>query len=446
MAQPTELEKLTGIASRFGAFVAERHPFALNDAIDAWDAVTGGREPKGEAAFEALRPALRRELARRLESRAVPQGLSDTTPRTTAAQRVGQAQASLLEECDGFLRRVAIEASLTREERLEILRGMILTRATDNRLKAFFLGGEVRFGANAFQGKGFRSLGQEAIYGAAMRLRRGTRYRSADGRWQGDVIGPMIRDLGAAFAMRSDPATVRMVLNSQMAIAGMPTAGKDFGYGDLDWGILLPASPLTIATLTLAGMAMAFWRDGSKRVTVSFIGEGGSSLGEWHEAINLCAARRLPMIFCVQNNQTALSTPVSDQSAVRVFADKAAGYGVPGITVDGTDPEAIAGAFGWAAERARAGLGPTLVETVAMRMCGHAHHDDMLYLGRDPQLGWDYPPPGEGYANRELYAYWSTRDPIALYSAKLRQEGIVSAADVDRLKREAETLDEAEAK
>ena len=74
-------------------------------------------------------------------------------------------------------------------------------------------------------------------------------------------------------------------------------------------------------------------------------GEGGSSLGEWHEAINLCAARRLPAIFCVQNNQTALSTPVPEQSSVRVFADKAAGYGIPGITLDGTDPEAIAAAF-----------------------------------------------------------------------------------------------------
>src|SRR5437773_1721590 len=120
----------------------------------------------------------------------------------------------------------------------------------------------------------------------------------------------------------------------------MPFRGKDFSYGDLDWGILLPASPLTIATLTLAGMAMAFWRDASKRVTVSFIGEGGSSLGEWHEAINLCAARRLPMIFCVQNNQTALSTPVCDQSAARVFADMAAGYGVPGLMLAGSDPEA----------------------------------------------------------------------------------------------------------
>src|SRR5215813_8054060 len=335
MAKPVELDRLTGVASRFGAFVAERYPFALIEAVDAWEATTGGREPKGEAAFEELRPVFRRELARRLGSRAVPQGLCDTTPRTSAARRIEQAQLSLLDECDGFLRRMAIEASLTREERLEILRGMILTRATDNRLKALFLGGEVRFGATAFQGKGFRSLGQEAIYGAPMRLRRGERYRSTDRpAWRGDVIGPMIRDLGATFAMRSDGPTVRMVLNSQMAKSGPPTDGKDFGYGDMDWGIFLPASPLTIATLTLAGMAMAFTRDGSGRVTVSFIGEGGSSLGEWHEAINLCAARKLPMIFCVQNNQTALSTPVGDQSAVRVFADKAAGYGVRGVTLD----------------------------------------------------------------------------------------------------------------
>ena len=457
MAKPAELEKLTGLASRFGAFVAERHPFALADALDAFEQATGGRELKDEAAIEAARPALQRELKQRLQARAVPEGLPDTTPRTTAAARVGQAHAELADACDGFLRRASIAASLTRDERLEILRGMLLTRATDNRLKTFFLGGEVRFGATALQGKGFRSLGQEAIYGAAMRLRRGSAYRAAASggakasgerpSWTGDVIGPMIRDLGVTLAMRPEPATVRMVLNSQMAKAGPPTGGKDFGYGDIDWGILLPASPLTIATLTLAGMAMAFSREGSQRVAVSFIGEGGSSLGEWHEAINLCAARRLPAIFCVQNNQTALSTPVADQSAVRTFADKAAGYGVPGITLDGTDPEAIAGAFGWAAERARAGLGPALIELVAMRLCGHAHHDDMLYLGRDPQTSWDIPPlADQGYANRELYEYWAARDPIALYAAKLTADGLLAPGDLDCMKRDAEALVETEAR
>src|SRR5439155_1327127 len=189
---------------------------------------------------------------------------------TSAETRVGQAYAELVEACDGFLRRAAIEASLDADERREILQGMLLTRATDTRLKTLFTGGEVKYGNAAFQGKGFRSLGQEAI--------------------------------------------------------------------------------------------------------------------------NVCAARRLPAVFCVENNQTALSTPVAEQSAVRVFADKAVGYGIPGITIDGTDPDAIAAAFTWAAERARDGLGPTLIEVVAMRMCGHAHHDDMLYLGRDPQPSWEYPP------------------------------------------------------
>src|SRR5207237_7290630 len=177
------------------------------------------------------------------------------------------------------------------------------------------------------------------------------------------------------------------------------------------------------------------------RGAVSFIGEGGSSLGEWHEAINLCAARKLPAIFCLENNHTALSTPLGEQSAVRVFADKAAGYGVPGITIDGTDPDMIAAAFTWAAERARSGQGPTLLELVCMRMCGHAHHDDMLYLGKDPQPSWEYAPTTEqGYADRELYEYWSRRDPLPAYAARLEADGVIAAGDFDRFKRAAEAL------
>jgi 2-oxoisovalerate dehydrogenase E1 component len=447
MANRAELSKLTGLASRFGAFVAERHPFALGDALDAFEAAAGGRELADAAAIEAARPALRRELARRLQARAVPDGLAETTPRVAAAERLQQAQAELVDVCDGFMRRAAIEVSLTRDERIEILRGMVLTRATDNRLKTLFTGGEIRFGSAAFQGKGFRSLGQEAIYAAGIRLRRGARYRSADGRWTGDVIGPVIRDLGITLAMRPERDTVKMVLNAQMGKVGAPLDGKDLHIGDFGWGILPPAAPLTTATLTIAGMAMAFWRDGSGRVAVSFIGEGGSSLGEWHEAINLCAARKLPAVFCVENNQTALSTSVADQSAARVFADKAAGYGVPGITIDGTDPDQIAAAFTWAAERARAVEGPTLIETVSMRMCGHAHHDDMLYLGKDPAASWDYAPlSDQGYADRDLYAYWSARDPIARYAKRLQDAGVIAAGDLDRFKREAEALVEEQAR
>jgi len=441
--------KLTGLASRLSAFVTERYPLAVPLVLDVFDAVGGARlKPRDPAALDALRTPFRRELARRLyEALKAPEGTDHTTPGTTAIRRMEQARAELTDACDGFLRREMIAASLTREERVEILRGMALTRAVDNRLKQFFMGGEIRWGDMAFQGKGFRSLGQEAIYAAAIRLKRGPAHRREDGSWGGDVIAPVIRDVGAGLAMRHEPDAVRNVMTAQMGKDGPPMFGKDLHTGDFGWGVLPATAPLAVGTLSMAGMAMAFWREGSERVAVSFIGEGGSSLGEWHEAINLCAARRLPAIFCLQNNQTALSTPVADNSAVRVFADKAAGYGIPGISIDGTDPEAIAAAFTWAAERARAGQGPTLIELIAMRMCGHAHHDDMLYLGKDPQPSWEYHTLHEGgYANRELYEFWAKRDPLPRYAAKLEAEGVINSKELDRIKTWAHELVEQEAR
>ncbi len=444
MSTPIDATRTADLRDRFGAFVAERFPFAVEVALAAFD-VAAETTPT-ELGPDGLRSPLAERLANRLRSLS-PSDLSETTPRVTVETRLAAAHEELAEACAGFLRREAIAASLTPGERREILRGMLLTRATDNQLKAFFSGGQIRFQGAGFQGKGFRSLGQEAIYAAAVRLRRGAAHRDPSGAWRGDVVAPVIRDLGVALAMRPHPDTVRMVLSAQMAKAGPPMEGKDLHLGDMAWGVLPATAPLTIGTLTIAGMALAFQREGSDRVAVSFIGEGGSSLGEWHEAINLCAARRLPAIFCLQNNQTALSTPIADQSAVRVFADKAAGYGIPGITIDGTDPDAIAAAFAWAAERARAGLGPSLIELVAMRMCGHAHHDDMLYLGRDPQSSWAYPPlTGEGYIDAERYDYWATRDPIATYARRLGQAGLIEPGDLARLQQEAERIVDAESR
>ena len=435
-----------GLSERLAAFAAERFPFALDAVRDALVAVAASDPGRDPEAIEALRPRLSDALASRLDLRSAS-GLPETTPGVTVTARLAEARSALLDACDGFLRRESIAASLTADERREVLRGMLLTRATDNRLKAFFTGGEVRFGSTSFQGKGFRSLGQEAIYAAAMRLRRGPAWRRPDGTWGGDVVAPVIRDLGVALAMHPEPEAVRLVLAAQMAKADSPMRGKDLHIGDLDWGVLPATAPLTIGTMTIAGIAFAFAREGADRVAVSFIGEGGSSLGEWHEAINACAARRLPAIFCVQNNQTALSTPVHEQSAVRVFADKASGYGVPGITIDGTDPEAIAAAFAWAAERARAGMGPALIELVAMRMCGHAHHDDMLYLGKDTPPSWAYPPLAEGgYADRERYQYWTQRDPLARYAARLEAEGVMAPGALADLQREAEAIVEEQAR
>ena len=130
-----------------------------------------------------------------------------------------------------------------------------------------------------------------------------------------------------------------------------------------------------------------------------------------------------------------------DNSATRVFADKAAGYGIPGLTIDGTDPDEVAAAFTWAAERARAGEGPTLIEVIAMRMCGHAHHDDMLYLGKDQPPSWDYHQLHDsGYANRELYEFWAKRDPIPMYARRLEDDGVIPAGHLDELKKWADEL------
>ena len=242
------------------------------------------------------------------------------------------------------------------------------------------------------------------------------------------MLAPVIRDLGMTLAMRHDEEAVAMILRAQMGKAGPPMSGKDLHTGDFAWGVLPAAAPLAVGSLSMAGMAMAFslQKQRARRAVV-------------HRRRRLVARRmargdqhlrraKLPAIFCLQNNQTALSTPVRDNSAARVFADKAAGYGIPGITIDGTDPDEVAAAFTWAAERARAGEGPTLIEVVAMRMCGHAHHDDMLYLGKDQPPSWEYHQLHDtGYANRELYEFWAKRDPIPMYARRLEDEGVINA-------------------
>jgi 2-oxoisovalerate dehydrogenase E1 component len=442
--KPADANAVTG---RFTAFAIEHFPGSFEILRAVFEKVARGLSGDGPSAdaLEGLRAPLADALRRALPSR-VPRGTPEATPGVDPAQRLSSGIEEIVEACDGFLAREALAASFRKEEKLEMLRGMILTRAVDNRLKAFFTGGEVRWKNASFQGKGFRSLGQEAIYAAGIRLRRGSCY-AGDGPWRGDVVAPLIRDMGLGLAMRADAEGVRMVLSAQMGKAGPPMEGKDLHIGDFARGILPAAAPLAISSLTIAGLALAFGMDRTGQVAVSLIGEGGTSLGEWHEAINLCAARKLPAVFCVQNNQTALSTAVADQCAARVFAEKARGYGIPGITVDGTDPEAIAAAFAWAAGRAREGKGPALIELVAMRMCGHAHHDDMLYLGRDPQPSWTYAELADaGYADRDKYAFWARRDPIPRYAAALEAEGILGNGELAALQKEAETLVEAEAR
>jgi 2-oxoisovalerate dehydrogenase E1 component len=418
---------------RFLAFMVETHPLAWPAARKAW--ARCGVETRDQDALRALGATLARAV---VEDLPLPdRDLPETQPFVDAGTRFAQEAALVSRDIDGFFAREAIAADITDDDKRWMLRGIILTRAVDNKMKQLFLSSEMTYGERGFQGKGFRSLGQEAIYAAALKLRRGRAFeRAGDGTpgscWAGDIAGPLIRDLGFTLAFVDDTDDgVEACLNAQVGKSGPPHDGRDLHLAYPSRGILMVAAPLSIATGTVTGAALAFARTRQDRVAVSFIGEGGSSLGEWHESINLAAVQKLPVIFCLENNQTALSTPLAQQSRVRTFADKAKGYGIAAVTVDGTDAIALAGAFGWAAERARAGLGPTLIETVAMRLCGHAHHDDMLYLGGDPPLSFEIPPvPERGYVDRAKYAAWSERDPLTRLAARLKEEGIVDDREV----------------
>ncbi len=361
-------------------------------------------------------------------------------------QTFGQAQDTwftrLSNEISAAFDRVLLRASLTPDEKLEILRGMLTTRHLDARLKKFFLSTEVKTPAGAvFQGKGFRSMGQEAIYAAAIRLRRVGPYFStakngisAGEDYSGDYVAPMIRDLGLALAMGQTPYDV---MAAQMGKVGKPTQGRDLHIGDLGCGVLPPAAPIALSVGNAAGMGLAL--EGTGRVVLNCNGEGCASNGEWHEAINFAAVRKMPVVFIVQNNQTALSTPTDEQFAASDLASKAVGYGMRATTIDGTDAEAVFAAVTEATEACRRGDGPVMVELVAMRMCGHAHHDDMLYFGQEPDQFLSYPEGREGgYIDAEKYNFWREKDPIAAYKTQLVSERILTKEALDALDAEVE--------
>ena len=326
----------------------------------------------------------------------------------------------------GFFDRRRIKASLTPHERRLMLRTMLLTREVDEFLKRAFDKKEIRWGSFPSPQKGFRSTGQEAIVGSALRLRRYPEYGQGE-TYRGDYISPLIRDLGALLMFLPDPLHPLLV---QYGKTGTPVDGRDIHLGDFDRGVLPPAAPLATATQTLLGMAYAFKSRREDRVCVSFIGDGGSSLGEWHEAVNFAAARQLNMVFVVENNQWALGTHVSEQTVARRFAAKAVGYGIPGVTLFGNDPDEVAAGVTWAAERARQGQGPTLIELITYRRAGHAHHDDDRFHGSSEARIAGYEFAQEGAA-------WEVVDPIALYSKRLDKLGLLTERELAELRREA---------
>jgi 2-oxoisovalerate dehydrogenase E1 component len=409
-AAPTSRDGDVSVGSELRDFLALEAPHLL-ELVD-----TELSEPELE---QALLAAVRGP-ARRAGS-----DDGDLFPGTSRREAIEWAEGALEIAVEGFFERLRLRRAIDAEDRRLMLRTMLLTRELDRHLKSAFDDQPVRWRDYPSPQKGFRSLGQEAVVSAALRLRRPPEYPPGRS-YAGDYISPVIRDLGVLLMFKPDPLHVLLV---QYGKRGTPVGGRDLHSGDYDWGVLPPAAPLTIGTQTAIGLSYAHKLRGQDRVCVSFIGDGGSSLGEWHEAINFAAVQRLAMVFVIENNQWALGTHVSEQTAARRFALRAAGYGIPGLTVFGNDPDRIAAATAWAAERARGGAGPTLVELVTYRRPGHAHHDDDRFHGnREIKV--------PGYEHEDERARWEAADPIDLYRSRLVSMGVVTAGEIETMRDE----------
>lgn len=200
-------------------------------------------------------------------------------------------------------------------------------------------------------------------------------------------------------------------------------ADRSFHYGLLrdDWGIrhVGMISHLGAMIPVAAGLALSSVQDGTPRAAVCFIGEGATSQGDFHEALNLAGVMKLPLVLVVENNQYAFSTPLSEQFACERLSDRAAGYGIAGETVDGTDFAATYGAMRRATQRGRDGQGATLLEVILPRMRGHAIGDGSYEI-----------------IPAELRERYLTMDPLARFEASLRTSG---ALDEQRARSVSET-------
>ena len=291
------------------------------------------------------------------------------------------------------------QAGLSREQLLEMYRSMLLTREIDARVRTLYLQGKVIGGV-------YSQLGHEAIsVGTAFALR------------PDDVIAPMHRDLGAHVVRGME---VRRILAQIMGRAAGFTGGKDnaLHIGDLEKLVLPQISMLGTSIPLAAGAALSARQRGGDGVALTYVGDGAINTGDFHEGLNFAAALRLPLILVVENNQYAYSTPLSKQIAFEEIAQRAAGYGIPGIRVDGNDVVEVYRTTREAVDRARSGLGPTLIECVTMRMRGHSEHDDASYV-----------PP-------ELLEEWKAKDPVERFERRLEAAGMMRSVERDAIETE----------
>jgi pyruvate dehydrogenase E1 component alpha subunit/2-oxoisovalerate dehydrogenase E1 component alpha subunit len=200
-----------------------------------------------------------------------------------------------------------------------------------------------------------------------------------------------------------------------MARKGGPTHGRDLNthFGNIALGLVSPISMLGSLIPVMVGVALARRAQGRPGVTMTYIGDGGSSTGEFHEGLNYAAVMKAPFVLILENNGYAYSTPTRMQAACREFVSRAKGYGIHGETVDGNDMLAVHEVTKRSVERARAGHGPTLIEARTMRMQGHAAHDDFKYVPR------------------ELLAEWAAKDPIDRFQRFLVDQGVATGAELE---------------
>jgi pyruvate dehydrogenase E1 component alpha subunit len=280
---------------------------------------------------------------------------------------------------------------------------MVLTRAVEDRMVAMYKGGDLL-------GSLYTGHWHEAIsVGAASALR------------PDDYLAPIHRDLGAHLWRGMEPW---QVMASFMGKATSPTGGRDgtLHYGRLDLNIYNLPSHIPANFPVATGMAFAAKYRGEDRVCLAFCGDGSTSRADFHEALTLASVQSLPNVFVIENNQYAYSTPLRLTSHSQTFSVKAVAYGIPGVTVDGTDVLAVHDAVAEAVARARAGDGPSIVEGVTMRMHGHAEHDSADYV------------------LKELYEEYSKKDPVELFEGVLVDAGVLDVDSAKQVREDARQL------
>ena len=292
-------------------------------------------------------------------------------------------------------------AALTSEQKLEIFYWMVLARTFDEGMVSLWKQGRGLGGT-------FSQRGHEAVsVGSAFALA------------PEDIIAPMHRDIGAYFLRGLTP---RRVFGNLLGKAIGVSGGRDaniHGMGDLSLNIVGYISHIPMSMPITLGVAMSLKLRNEAKVAMTYVGDGGSNAGLWHETLNMAALYKVPYVLIVENNQYAYSTHVSEQMPIENIADRAAGYNMPGTIVDGNDVEAVYAATCEAVDRARQGGGPSLIEAKTMRMLGHAIHD------------------GAEYVPRELLAKWEKRDPIVRYQAKLLAEEVADMEELSEIRQRA---------